>query len=227
MSDVTENAVPDIDLIERLGRLGSDIDRELEATIDPDLVDAVLTAITAPPAGTSHRSWAVAASVLVIVALGVVIVPESRQAVARWFGIDGVEIEVEPSLALPPPVDVADVVGPGESRVVDVDGREILVSAIDATFDGGLITKTVGGSDQLQQVDVGGSPGLWVAGVSHEVLYRVPDSEVDVEVVVERVAANTLLWNDGDVLYRVEGFDRLADALDFATGGIGPPASED
>ena len=35
------------------------------------------------------------------------------------------------------------------------------------------------------------------------------------EIVVERVAANTLLWQRDGVLWRVEGFTRLSEALDF------------
>ncbi len=220
MSDVTSDDVMESDLIERLGRLGSDIDRELDTS---DLVESTLAAIDSSPPKARHRSWAVAASLLLIVVLGVLVIPDSRRAVARWFGIPSVEIEVTPSLSLPPPIGLREAVGPGESRIVDVDGRAILFSAIDASFDDQLITKTVSGSDQLEQVDVNGSPGLWVGGESHEVLYRVPDPEV----VVERVAANTLLWNDGEVLYRIEGFDQLDDALEFARVNVGEAANDE
>ncbi len=220
MTDVTESYDVDDDLIDRLVRLGSDIDHELGAA---DLVESTLAAIDASPTGTRHRAWMVAASLLLIVMLGLLVIPDSRRAVARWFGIPGVQIEIEPRLSLPPPIRVTESVGPGESRAVDVDGREILVSAIDATLEDALITKTVSASNQLKQVDVNGAAGLWVGGASHEVLYRVPDSEV----VVERVAANTLLWNDGALLYRIEGFDRLDDALEFVRVDFQPPSTDE
>lgn len=220
MSDVTQTDELNADLIDRLGRLGNDIDRELGAT---DLAEATLDAIDTSPTRTRHRPWAVAASLLLIVMLGVLVIPDSRRAVARWFGIPGVQIEIEPRLSLPPPIGVTESVGPGESRVLDVDGREILVSAIDASLEAQLITKTVSASDQLEQVEVNGAPGLWIGGESHEVLYRVAESEV----VVERVAANTLLWNDGDLLYRIEGFDRLDDALAFVRADFEVPAIDE
>ena len=37
----------------------------------------------------------VAAAVLVIL-VGVALIPDSRRAVARWFGLDGVTVEVDP-----------------------------------------------------------------------------------------------------------------------------------
>ena len=53
---------------------------------------------------------------------------------------------------------------------------------------------------------------MWIDGAPHEVFYRDGDGEV----VFERFAGNTLLWQEGDVLYRVEGFPTLADALAYA-----------
>ena len=213
------NNATDSDLIERLGRLGTDIDG---AAGDTDVAGEVIAALGPTPTRMSRRPLAVAAAVLFVVALGTLIVPDTRRAVARWFGLDGVEVEVEPGRSLPPSVGVADEPGPGESRIVDVDGRAILISAISANFDDQLITKTVGASDQLQQVQVNGSPGLWIGGESHEVLYRVVDSDV----VVERVAANTLLWNDTGVLYRIEGFDLLEEAVDYAEANVAAPADD-
>ena len=57
-------------------------------------------------------------------------------------------------------------------------------------------------------------PGLWFSGQPHEVLYDSANGDV----VVERVAANTLVWQEGDVLLRIEGFAELSDALHFAEG---------
>ena len=91
---------------------------------------------------------------------------------------------------------------------MDVDGRRIIVSAVRGELTEQLIVKTVGSSDQIEEVTVDGHPGLWFAGAPHHVMYDAPIGDV----VVERVAADTLVWQDGDSLFRVEGFDRLADA---------------
>ena len=69
-------------------------------------------------------------------------------------------------------------------------------------------------SSQVEEVTVDGRPGLWISGSPHEVLYEDPQHDV----VVERVARDTLLWSADGVLYRVEGFSRLADALAYAEG---------
>lgn len=216
------NAMTDDELIGRLDRLGDDIDRALvaeRAGLDGEFVDDVLAAIGYAP--TQRRSnWLIAAAIVMTVAvLGALAVPDSRRAVARWFGLDGLGVTIDPSLSRPPAVGLPDDLGPGEHRVVVVDGRDILVTVVRGALDERLITKTVGSSDQIRQVTVNGAPGLWIADAPHEVLYDVPGSDV----VVERVAANTLLWNDGEMLYRVEGFDLLDDALDLArTGAIAP-----
>jgi hypothetical protein len=97
---------------------------------------------------------------------------------------------------------------------VTVDGRAVLVSAIDGRLFEEGITKTVQSSDQVIEVRVGDHPGLWIGGEPHQVAYESPDGGV----MLTRVASNTLLWQDGSVLYRVEGFEDLAGALEFATG---------
>ena len=147
-------------------------------------------------------------------AAGIVVHPDSREAMARWLGLDGVEVDVDPELSVPAPTGSFDAPGPGASEVVVVDGREVLVSAIDGSFDEQLIRKTVTSADQVRQLQVMGHPALWIAGTAHEVMYESADGDV----VVERVAADTLLWQDGAVLFRVEGFDTLADALAFVEG---------
>lgn len=199
-----------------------DLERQLRelgdalAFDDAELADAVLARIEAEPA-SRHRIWPAAAAVLLLVALGVALLPDARHAVAKWFGLDGVEIEIDPELVLeslataPPPV-VVDLPGPGESSVIDVGGRQILVSTLDGELSPGLITKSVQSSAQVTEVDVDGAPGLWIAGSAHEILYESAAGEI----VFERMAADTLLWQRGEVLMRVEGFERLDDALDFA-----------
>lgn len=205
----------DDELVARLESLG----RSLVADGSPrgagTIADRVLDHIEGQRGVRRHRLLVAGAALLAVVTM--VAVPGSRRAVARWFGLAGVELEVDPELTLTdrgidgvPP-------GPGETRIVEVGDRRIVVSVVPGALDDMLIRKTVGASDQVQMVDVAGRPGLWIAGEPHEVAYRTPDREV----MVERLAANTLLWQDGDVLYRVEGFERLDDALAFALDASG------
>jgi hypothetical protein len=153
--------------------------------------------------------------VFVVVLGGVLIYPDSRHAVARWFGLEHVEIEVDPELSLAPPPTSFELPGPGESEVVVVDGRQILVSTIVGGLNEALIGKATSSSSQIQPVTVNGYPGLWIGGGAHEVRYELPE---DGGIGVERVAANTLLWEADGVLRRVEGFAELSDALEFAEG---------
>lgn len=197
------------DLIDRLERFGDALDFD-----DTDVSDEVLHRIATPRRSRLAHRWFVAAAVLLVMA-GVALHPDSRHAVARWFGLEGLVVEVDPDLPTHAPVRGFDAPGPGESRVVVVEGREILVSAVRGTLSDGLITKTVGASDQIEEVAIDGLDGLWISGAPHEVLYEAANGEV----VVERVSANTLVWQDVDVLYRVEGFANLDDALAFIEEG--------
>lgn len=195
------------DLVARLERLGDALDLD-----DAHVTDEILDRIGARRSARLPRRWLVAA-VIVLVVGGVVAHPDSRHAVARWFGLDGLVIDVDPDLSVPETPTLVDAPGPGESRVVVVGDREILVSAVHGALTDGLISKTVSSSDQVEEVDVDGHRGLWISGAPHQVLY-----EADGGVVVERVAANALVWQRDDVLYRVEGFELLADALGFVEG---------
>lgn len=211
----TTTEIDDFDgLVARLAAFGDRIDVD-----DAGLVDAVLNRLDAPRRrdGRGNRPWLMAAAIAILVA-GIVLHPDSRQAVARWLGLDGVVIEFDPSLSVPPEDPAAaplfEAPGPGESEVVVVGGREVLVSAIEGGLDERLVSKVVSSTDQVEVVDVMGHRGLWISGAPHEVMYASPDGDV----VVERLAANTLLWHDGAVLYRLEGFEELADALAFVSG---------
>jgi hypothetical protein len=197
------------DLIDQLECFGDALDFD-----DADVSNEVLDRIVSRRRPRSRHRWFVAAAVVLMVT-GAVLHPDSRQAVARWFGFDGLVVEVDPDLQSQALREGFDAPGPGESLVVEIDGREILVSAVRGEWNDGLITKSVGSSDQIEEVDIGGLRGLWISGAPHQVLYEVDNGEV----VVDRVAANTLVWQDADVLYRVEGFANLPDALAFVNEG--------
>lgn len=194
------------DLSERLRSLGDALVFD-----DTELADSVLVRIDTAPRHRGRVWLAVAAAVLVVL-VGIALIPGSRHAVARWFGLDGVTIEVAPDVTGTAAPITFDMPGPGQSRVIDVDGQQILVSTVDGTLTPMLIDKSVASSIQVQVVDVDGAAGLWIEGASHEIGYESPPGHI----VFERMAGNTLVWQRGDVITRVEGFGDLAAALAFA-----------
>jgi hypothetical protein len=194
------------DLTERLRALGDALDFD-----DADLAESVLDRIDTEPRRTT-RPWLVAAAAVLVILIGVALIPDSRRAVARWFGLDSVAVKVDPEVTGTAAPVSFDLPGPGESRVVEVDGRQILVSTVSGTLSQRMITKSVQSSTQIHEVDVDGAPGLWIAGPPHEIGYESPTGDP----VFERMAGNTLLWQRGEVLTRVEGFADLDTALAFA-----------
>ena len=198
-------------LEDRLRALGDvlDIDR-------PDLADAVLARLdetdddpSGEATGRVARWVRVAAVAATAMAVSVAIVPSSRSAVADWLGFDGADVERRPDLEVPVTPDPLDR-APG--TLVTVDGTEVLVSEFIGSLDTPAVSKTVGDGSAVVEVEVGGAPALWIEGDPHEVAFL----DADGEVVVERFAGNTLLWQDGRVIRRVEGFDDVDAAIDLA-----------
>jgi hypothetical protein len=194
------------ELTERLRRFGEDL------AFDHDALGVAVAARVDAARPRRTRTWlAVAAAVIVILA-AVALIPESRDAVARWFGLEGVTVTVDPEISGTAPSVSFDLPGPGQSRIVAVDGRQVLVSTIDGTLTPTMINRSVGSSAQVREVDVDGALGLWIEGASHEIGFESPPGHI----VFERMAGNTLLWQRGGVITRVEGFDDLDTALAFA-----------
>ena len=182
-----------IDLEHDLARLGDRL-----ALDDEGLVDDVLGRLAAPRPAASPR-WLVAAAVVLAVLAAALVAPSSRQAIADWFGLDGVRIEQQPDLSVP-------------ADVVDDLPAGVTVDRFGGSLDDALVTKVLGDGSSIRRVDVDGLPGLWIDGAPHEVAIR----DVDGETVIRRFAGNTLLWQDGDTIRRVEGFSSLDEALAFA-----------
>jgi len=160
----------------------------------------------------AHRRLQMVAVFALIVAAAIALHPDSRRVVASWFGLNQARIERDTDLDLLTAPMTFELPGPGESQIIEVNGRPIMVSTIYGRLGGPIMQKTLGSSTSIIEVDVAGHLGLWIAGAPHEVMYESSDGDI----VVERVAGNTLLWEVGDVLYRLEGFDSLDDALEFA-----------
>lgn len=171
--------------------------------------------------GRRARWLGYAAAVLLVATVVAVAVPASRDTIAGWFGLDGVRIErrqdVDPPGAtstLSPSVDgdVSGLPGPGDSREVTVDGRVVLVSVIEGVLTDEVLVKTLGPDTDIVEVAVGNAPGLWISGAPHELAYLSPDGTI----AFQRVAGNTLLWQDDQMIGRLEGFEFVDDAIEFA-----------
>jgi hypothetical protein len=201
-----------IDLEARLAELADALD--LGGT---DMTENVLGRLDEPEP-RRRRPWMLGAAATVAIAGAAIVVPDTRSTLARWFELDGLRIERRPDVGPSPAPDGGDVFelpGPGESRVVVVDGREVQVSTIPGRMRDALIRKVIGNGTSVVEVDVAGNRGLWISGAPHEVMYETLGGDV----AVERVAGNTLVWQDGRVLHRVEGFGDLESALVFAESG--------
>jgi len=102
-------------------------------------------------------------------------------------------------------------------------GIGLLAQRIDGTLDRSMVMKLVDEVDaRVVPVSVGGADGFWVAGPPHLVRYVGTDGRERAEMT--RLAGDTLVWQDGDTLYRIEsglGLEptlRLAESVDDGTG---------
>ncbi len=107
--------------------------------------------------------------------------------------------------------DVSGLPSPGGSREVTVDGRVVLVSVIEGALTDDVIVKTLGPDTDIVEVTVGNAPGLWITGAPHELAYLSPDGTI----AFERIAGNTLLWQNDQMIGRLEGFESIEEAIEF------------
>jgi len=77
-----------------------------------------------------------------------------------------------------------------------------------------ILKKLAGAGTQVEHVDVGGSPGLFLGGEPHVVLLL--DSEGQVVEESARLAQHVLVWESGGVAYRLEGDFTRDEALKLA-----------
>ena len=182
-----------------------DLERDLallgdRLAVDADgLVDDVLARVGRAPRPTRAARWLVAAAVAAVIVGAALAVPSSRRVIADWFGLDGVTIEERPDLTVPP--DVWNQLPTG-----------VTVDELDGTLGDDRIVKVLGAGTGIERVDVDGRPGLWIDGAPHELLIEDPGGAT----VLHRFAGNTLLWQDGGTIRRVEGAATLDAALAVA-----------
>jgi hypothetical protein len=95
-----------------------------------------------------------------------------------------------------------------------VTGVGALVSVIPAHIEEGFIEKALGADATVKSVDVGGADaGYWIAGAPHQLFFQ---SGGTFESDTLRLATNTLLWQRGDHIYRLEADISLETALRIA-----------
>jgi hypothetical protein len=111
------------------------------------------------------------------------------QAPARAYVDDGrLSLVWEASPALPET----------ESR-----GIGLLITEFRGSVDPGWYEKVVHtGSTTLEEVEVDGHDGYWVSGDPHGLVYREPDGTFVEET--RRIVGDVLIWNDGEVTFRIE-----------------------
>jgi hypothetical protein len=95
------------------------------------------------------------------------------------------------------------------------------VAAIVTEFSGGTVDeqffgKVLDPSTTLEKVTVNGQPGFWIQGTPHFFFYRVNGTAGSVEQETLRLAGNTLIWTQGDLLLRLEAQVDKATALRIA-----------
>jgi hypothetical protein len=122
-------------------------------------------------------------------------------------------VRVPVKLGVPEQVQLADPAPDGAPRVVTLiyGGGAIRLDEFDGQLDQ-LFLKTQAGPD-ASWVEVRGSPGLWFKA-PHAVAYI--DRQGVTHEETSRLAGPTLIWTDGTVTYRLEGFATLDTALAVA-----------
>ncbi|MEA3186102.1 MAG: hypothetical protein QOJ74_2579 [Ilumatobacteraceae bacterium] len=94
-----------------------------------------------------------------------------------------------------------------------VIGVGALVSVIPGRIEDGFFNKMLGDTSTVRSVDVGGVGGYWIEGAPHQ-LFFVTGGQFEADTL--RLATNTLLWQRGDTLYRIEADISLETALRIA-----------
>lgn len=91
----------------------------------------------------------------------------------------------------------------------------LLVTQFRARIDEEFVVKEAGPETRVEQLSVGGSPGFWVEGEPHILVY-VDENGIPFPDSV-RLAGNTLLWERNDVTFRLEADVSKEQALRIAT----------
>ncbi len=204
----------------------------------PELSASVIAAIPVQ----RRRRWrlVVIALAAAIVAVGVALaVPPARSAILDWLGLGPIEVRrVEklprvprnPELSLGQKTTLGDARRRTRFRVLLPPGRlpdAVYVRAGEVSLIYGRLLlselrgrdvlvarKVVGPGTRTEDVSVAGAPGLWLAGAPHVFAYL--DEHGAFRQGRIRLAGNTLLWERGRLVLRLEGARTKRQALRIA-----------
>jgi hypothetical protein len=93
-------------------------------------------------------------------------------------------------------------------------GEGLLLTEFRASIDANLIKKVISEATTFQAVKVNGGQGFWIAGAPHTLMFVDQNGDVLPDTV--RLAANVLLWEQGDLTLRIEGKVTKEQALRIA-----------
>ena len=96
----------------------------------------------------------------------------------------------------------------------DVATPRLVLSQLRGSVYEGFVKKMAGSGTVIEDVTVRGGRGLFVSGDEHFVMYRDEFDQIADESTY--LAGNTLLWNRGDLLLRLEGDLTKDEALELA-----------
>lgn len=104
--------------------------------------------------------------------------------------------------------------GDGLPELAD-SGIGLVVQVIDGEIETEQVEKLViEVGVTVDEVQVGDDQGFWISGPPHLIRYRAPSGAERSEAT--RLVGDTLVWQHGDVLYRIESGVGLAEALRIA-----------
>jgi hypothetical protein len=206
---------------------------------EPDLAPRVLARLERP----ARRWWLGAALAALAVAGALFAIPQTRAAILDLFRIGGVEVrrvETQPRAPERAPVLGREVSPATAQATVDfplLAPRDPYTAYVDepmvnlrwkryvlSQWHGEQLPfaqKQVGPASQTVGVEVRGTTGLWITGARHEIIYREPATN-QIVAKSRRLVGNVLIWEEGDVTYRLEGARTVADARAVARNLRGP-----
>jgi hypothetical protein len=99
-------------------------------------------------------------------------------------------------------------------------GVSILATETPGSVEPHFLTKMIGPDAHVQSLQINGAPALWISGAPHAIAWSDGGTFRSQNV---RLVGNVLVWNQGDLLLRIEGARTLAEArklaASFANGG--------
>jgi hypothetical protein len=117
-------------------------------------------------------------------------------------------------MATPTRVGYAGIAPGGPVSLAWGDGRDVLVLTEVRAAGRPMVRKVAPGDTRIDPVEIDGRRGYWLTGAPHEVA-RLGDLGIAV-VGTERLAGDTLIWERGDLLLRLEGASSKSAALAVA-----------